>query len=809
MPGQGAVVPLTLKAELSDLRKEMAKIPGITEEEAKKMAGKLKKSFDQAAKDSRKLTSKIKRDRLKAGQAIVKSTKAAAAASKKAAEEAAEAQTKAAEESSQAWKDFGAKAVATFLAAGLAAIALTQDVADSRNAIVDLSARTDVATGTLEGMKLALAGSGRGLEDLNEIINPLVGQLAQLRAGSTAVEDKFNNLGISVRDASGDFADNDTILKRVVKTMQAAEDGSDKTAIAVGALGEGGGKLNEVFGDTALEAYIAQAAQFPIVGDGAAASAAAWQRSMADLSLVMDSSLASTSDFLNVGPKLDMFVVGFVAAGAAVGAITDHIAQGMATWSAILSGDLVPGTAAWTEAGEAAEFTFADVADAAEDAAFEFLENKRAMTETAGAAETTTSSIGNLATSHKAATEAAKEQKQAEQDLASVFNLASNAVDSLADSRATASEMLVNQSQVDIRAVEAAEAKAIGSGAARVQAEAAAAVAIQAIRQKLREDIETIQLEQLEDVALPILEREMDANATAADAIRDKRAESAKEQEEVATALAMSLISSAAEVTQALIDGLSRERENWIASQTERLALMEMESEARLAASQSAEQLLLNELKGREDLTADQQALLDELLAAEEAATSARIDSLTNEFENREEIAALETALQEKIDNDQATLLLMEFRRKRAAALGSIAMDTAAAIALGFAQLGPIGGAAAIIPTAAMGIAQAAIVLGEKPPTAHQGRAPDEFSTTLQKEEGVASVSAMARNPGVVAAMNKGAQVGGGNNSGPMLLVMDGEPMGRVMLKQLSGDGPAGGILDQRPGMSPGYRRGR
>jgi hypothetical protein len=710
----GVVAPLTLKAELSSLRSELAKIPDITDAEAKKMADKLEKSFKRAEKESRKTTKAIKK-----------------------------AQKQAAEESAQAWKDFGTKTAGVFLAAGTAAVALTQNVADTRNAIVDMSARTDVQTDTLEGLKLATQGAGREFEDLNEVINPLVGQMAQLRAGNDAVEEKYKNLGISVRDANGAFASNDEVLKRIVKRMQEAEDGSDKTAIAVGALGEGGGKLNQILGDIPLDTFIDQAAQFSIVGTEAAASSAQWERSMANLSLVMDSALASTSDFLNVQGLLDRFVVGFVAAGGSVGAVVDHVKFQMDLLSQVMAGDLVPGTEAWAEATEASKLTLDDVASAGTAAAVEFMKTNRAMKEGGKAAEEEGEKVGKLAAEHKAAAEAAKAQKQAEQDLAKVFNLAKNAVDDLADSRATASELLVNQSMEDIRAVEAASQKAIDSGAERVQAEAAAAVAIQAIRQKLRDDIETLQTEQLEDVTIPNLEREVDANIAAADAVTEKRQEASEEQEAIAQKLKEDLIGVAQEVTQAIIEGLAQQRANWVANEQD------------------------------------------------------RVDSSIAALEAKDELTTKEAELLAKFQDDQATLLLMEFRRKRAAALGSIAMDTAAAIALGFAQFGPAGGAAAAIPVGAMGIAQAAVVLGQQPPTAHQGRAPDEFDTRLQQGEPVITAAANRRNPGVARALNMGAQIGD-NSDRTAMLVVGGEPMGRVMLQQFSGDGPAGGVLNRQ-----------
>ena len=270
-------VELTFKADIGDLKKTLAEVPGISAKEAKKMAAALEKGMLRAEK----------------------------------------AAQRAARKSKSSWAD-AAKGLGAAAAAAAAGIArLGQDVADTRNGIAALSTRSGVAAETIAGLKLAAEVSGQPFENLNELLNPLPQRLAMIQKGSLEQVDAFRALGVSATDSNGNLRDADVIFKELVKGIGELKTPTEQAAAATTVFGESGGKLLQALGDpTALQTFVNAASGAAINSQAAAASAAGWQRSMAMLNLQIDNTKALIVDGLGVGNAVEN-IGQFVAMGNA------------------------------------------------------------------------------------------------------------------------------------------------------------------------------------------------------------------------------------------------------------------------------------------------------------------------------------------------------------------------------------------------------------------------------------------------------------------------------------------------------------
>lgn len=696
-----AGVEFEITADTSDLKKEV--------EAAGKALKKLEREAEKAGKGLSDM-SKAKKRAAKASKDLAKAEKSQASQAKKTA--------KANDDLKASVKGVAA----AVLGAGIAILAMTKEIADQRNAIVDMSARTGVATDTLLGLQLAAEGAGRQFEDMNEVINPLVARLGQVRAGSESAEDAFTSLGVSVRDSKGEVISNDEALKRVIKTIQAVEDPGKKASTAIGLIGESGGKLIQVLGDVPLEAFVDQAERFGVgVGPEAAASAATLQRSIADLSLVTQGALADFTDFFGVTALIDNFTLGFVFANETVKGVLENItAQAQVAGdllTAVFDGD-VEAMARLAQEGQDLQTQMNAMTFGQEEAAKAFFDNRNAIRAAGEAATTTSGQTNDLAQSHKDAAEAAKEQEAAEKQLLNVFALAMAAVDDLADANQTATESLVHESEQRITAIQN-EVNAIQAGTnERVQAEIAAAAGIAAIREKLRQDIDDIQTAQLED-NLEFVDAGVESFIESEDKKKEKALATADEIQAANETLRGALIDSAFMVADAVVDALSQQRE------------------ARLAEAE------------------------------------AEIDSQIAVLENKEKLSLAEQDMLGELNHKKKQIAVMEFRREKATAMAGIVLNTAKAMLVAAAAAPPPANIPLIAAAGFLGAAQLGIAAAQQGPTFHDGGlvAPDEVKATLKNEEFVVTSQASRNNREQLKELNRT----GSMSSAPQITVMIGD----------------------------------
>ena len=260
-------IALQYTAELKDLRKQLATIPGITEGEARKSVKQLNKAFKAAAAAQKK-----------AADAAAKASKGARTAAK-----SASSQTVA--------LTFDVSRLADMAAGAARAIGdMRQEVADLRNELIDASTRTGILASTLGGLRLAAEGSGQAFESLLPALDKLPSRMADAASGIGPVAKAFADLEVKADDGFGSLRSADDVLRDLLAALARVEDDTTRATLATQAFGKSGGKLLQALGDaSSLEAFVGMSEEFG-VGSGPAAAAAAgeWQRAITELNTVLD-----------------------------------------------------------------------------------------------------------------------------------------------------------------------------------------------------------------------------------------------------------------------------------------------------------------------------------------------------------------------------------------------------------------------------------------------------------------------------------------------------------------------------------------
>lgn len=154
-------------------------------------------------------------------------------------------------ESEQKVGRFGDRAKATFLAVAAAATALyaglSMVVKGSIDAADEMSKTAQKAGLTIESMsRLAYAGryADVSLGTLSTSITKLSRNMSDIaRGGGKDAQAAFDQLGISVNDAEGNFRSADQIIYDVADRFQAMPNGVEKTALAVRLFGRAGAEM--------------------------------------------------------------------------------------------------------------------------------------------------------------------------------------------------------------------------------------------------------------------------------------------------------------------------------------------------------------------------------------------------------------------------------------------------------------------------------------------------------------------------------------------------------------------------------------
>ena len=239
-------ISLSFQADLGDLKRQLATMPGVTKKQAQAMVRELNTGFKQAERAAAKAAKANKRQ----FQRMASDAKMAGAA---------------------------------IAGAAVAVVALAQGFADLSNELTDASARTGVAVETLAGLRLAAEGSGLEFGKLEAGLNRLPKSMADAARGTGAAARAFDDLQVKVEKSPGVFRDTNDVLRDTFEAISALPDTASKAAAAIDIFGQRAGPAFLQSGAIDnMEAFVALATEFGVdVGPKAAAQAAEFQRQMA------------------------------------------------------------------------------------------------------------------------------------------------------------------------------------------------------------------------------------------------------------------------------------------------------------------------------------------------------------------------------------------------------------------------------------------------------------------------------------------------------------------------------------------------
>lgn len=283
-------VSINYSASTQDLEKALKKIPGITDEQAKKAAGELDKSFKKMEGDAERTSKSVSTKMKKVGKSM-----AAVAA--------------------------GAAAAAT------AAVAFGQKVADLTNELVDASTKTGIAVDTLAGLRLAAEGSGLGFASLEGGLIKFQASMNDASLGSKALADTFVQLGVDVKDSNGQLRDADSVFNETIKSLGQMENATERNALAMKIFGRNSGPaLIQSGALDNLESMTQLATEFGIsVETGAVGAMGQFQREMAAFGLVADGVMQRLIESIAGKKSLNQGISGATQAMIYLGSITGDI----------------------------------------------------------------------------------------------------------------------------------------------------------------------------------------------------------------------------------------------------------------------------------------------------------------------------------------------------------------------------------------------------------------------------------------------------------------------------------------------------
>lgn len=221
-------------------------------------------------------------------------------------------------------------ATAGILALSAAYVQLGNSVAEARNEIINLSARTGVSEELLSGLQIATERAGFEFSGLGEVINPLIARINEVNKGSADAAARFERLGITVQEVQD--STNTEIFSRVVQALQDIGDESARAQAQVDIFGESGGKLGQILaaagGD--LDSLTEQARAYgTIVDEEAIRATREWNAITAQLGIEAQGAKNELFDFISSSViDLEKLTIGFIGVSNTIVALA-KIAAGL------------------------------------------------------------------------------------------------------------------------------------------------------------------------------------------------------------------------------------------------------------------------------------------------------------------------------------------------------------------------------------------------------------------------------------------------------------------------------------------------
>ena len=138
---------------------------------------------------------------------------------------------------------WGTAIVGGATAAAGALMGAATKTAETTDRIDKLSQKIGVSRQGFQEWEFILSQSGTDIEKLQMGMKTLVTQVDQADKGVGKGADNFARLGVSVRDATGNLKDQETLFNEVMVALQNMEDGTEKARLANELLGRSGSEL--------------------------------------------------------------------------------------------------------------------------------------------------------------------------------------------------------------------------------------------------------------------------------------------------------------------------------------------------------------------------------------------------------------------------------------------------------------------------------------------------------------------------------------------------------------------------------------
>lgn len=655
-------VNISFNASTQNLEKNLKKIPDITDAQAKKAADELDKNFKDMERSADKTSKSISTKMKSMG------------------------------------KSFAAVGAAV-AATGAVAVAFGQHMADLTNELVDASTKTGIAVETLAGLRLAAEGSGLAFSTLEGGLNQFQVRIADASAGSASMVAIFDQLGVQVNDASGAMRSSNDVFNDTIKALQAMENTTERNAIALKLLGEGGGAgLIQSGALDNLQAMTDLATEFGIsVGDDAVNAMGTFQRKIAEFTTVATGELARVVESVAGTGSLNASIELVTQAVVYMGSLTrDTLAVvGQSFENVFILAQA--GYMAMTGDVERAQII---INDAAREQA-EALDNMSNMFQRASdrvdefnrlsAASTAPAVMNQTATATQSATQAMQELSEASKQVAEAVDQVNEFInDSIlknVELEQQVADRLTPEYQKQVNAI-----KELG------QAIDAQINSTQLEIDSLIDAAQARELSVQEQTQLLILADEL-ANLEATEA-KNRKAELSE--------------------MQALVDEMHRDR----------LEQIDAEKQAQIDAQKEAITEIQNNINTTADLghtivntvnaisdaiSAVNQRQIDELRSKADAELKSIDDMVKKGVISAEQAASRRASIEAGYAEQVQEYKLKEFKINQASALASIAFDTAKAIAQALV-LPPVVRGATIAAVTAAGAAQAATVIAQPAP---------------------------------------------------------------------------------------------
>lgn len=383
MAGTEKNIALNVIARLEEFQRDMAKLPGITEQAATKAALKMQSRF--ASEEAKRV---------------------------KAAERAAK-------QAAGAWDTAFNRVFAAFSVAAIAEFAkmvagARQELADFTNEMGDLAGMTGVSVETLNAFRFAIETNGGSLKDLEAAFKGLPKRLDDFRRGTGEAKVGLEELGFSQADAARFLEDADGAVREITDRLQRVEDPAKRAAAATAIFGEAGVRLAQVVGDRSIEQWVDTADRFGAdVGPNAVKAAQEWQQRTAVLSNVWTKFKQELLETFKIDDLVLELGVAFVTVFTGAARFIDEVIEGMG-WLAttirfFVSGDMKGAQAAIHKYAESSKAVWTEIVPASLEAGKAFRAEAIALRQTGAAAEGLRTPIGETAQEQDAAAKAAKQ----------------------------------------------------------------------------------------------------------------------------------------------------------------------------------------------------------------------------------------------------------------------------------------------------------------------------------------------------------------------------------------------------------------